>query len=244
MDSRILIVDDDPASCALMKEVLVHATGVEVLAMTDSRAAVGHLVKEKFMVILLDFRMPSPDGPELARLARKAGLNQMTPIIMVSDDQSTSAISEGFAAGAHFFLYKPIDKMRLLRLVRAMHGAVEHERRRFRRVPLRTRVRLQFDHEEVEAETIDVSLNGMLVRTPNTIPAASQVRVSLYTPNQAGMPITGSGAVVRALSDNRFGIQLNRLAPIESSRLQEFLLPMILNNNEGDAAAASTLARA
>ena len=243
MDSRILIVDDDPASCALMKEVLVHATGVEVRAMTDSRAAVGHLAKEKFMVILLDFRMPSPDGPELARLIRKAGLNQMTPIIMVSDDQSTSAISEGFAAGAHFFLYKPIDKTRLLRLVRAMHGAVEHERRRFRRVPLRTRVKLQFDHEEVEAETIDVSLNGMLVRTPNTIPA-SPVRVSLYAPNQAGMPITGSGAVVRALSDNRFGIQLNRLAPIESSRLQEFLLPMILNNNEGDAAPASTFARA
>jgi len=243
MDSRILIVDDDPASCAFMKEVLVHATGVEVLAMTDSRAALGHLAKEKFIVILVDFCMPSPDGPEIARTARKAGLNQMTPIIMVSDDQSTSAISEGFAAGAHFFLYKPVDKTRLLRLVRAMHGAVEHERRRFRRVPLRTRVRLQFDHEEVEGETIDVSLNGMLVRTPNTIPALSSVRVSLYAPNQGGMPITGSGSVVRTLSDNRFGIQLNRLAPIESSRLQEFLLPMILNN-EAEVAAASTFARA
>jgi hypothetical protein len=49
--------------------------------------------------------------------------------------------------------------------------------------------------------------------------------------------------VVRVLSDNRFGIQLNRLAPIESSRLQEFFLPMILNN-EGDMAATPTFARA
>ena len=242
MDSRILIVDDDPASCAFMKEVLVHATGMEVLAMTDSRAALAQLAKEKFMVILVDFQMPSPDGPEMARIARKAGVNQMTPIIMLSDDQSTSAISEGFAAGAHFFLYKPVDKTRLLRLVRAMHGAVEHERRRFRRVPLRTRVCLQFDHEEVEGETIDVSLNGMLVRADHTIPAMSPVRVSLYAPGQAGMPITGSGSVVRALSGNRLGIQLNRLAPIESSRLQEFLLPMILNS-EGDTAAVSTFAR-
>ncbi|HEY6466364.1 MAG TPA: response regulator [Candidatus Acidoferrales bacterium] len=241
MDSRILIVDDDAASCAFMKDVLIQATGTEVLALTESRAASTCLTKEKFMVILLDFQMPSPDGPELARLARKSGMNQMTPIIMVSDDQSTSAISQGFAAGAHFFLYKPVDKARLLRLVRAMHGAVEHEKRRFRRVPLQTRVRLQFDHEEFDGETIDVSLNGMLVHTLKTIPTASAVRVSLYATNQ-GMPITGSGAVVRALSGNRFGIQLNRLAPIESSRLQEFLLPMILK--EDNPAIAPVVARA
>jgi hypothetical protein len=166
-------------------------------------------------------------------------MNQMTPIIMVSDDQSTSAISKGFAAGAHFFLYKPVDKARLLRLVRAMHGAVEHEKRRFRRVPLQTRVRLQFDHAEHEGETIDVSLNGMLVHTPKTLPAAP-VRVSLFPPKRA-MPITGSGAVVRALRGNRFGIQLNRLTPIESSRLQEFLLPMILK--EDNPASAPAMAR-
>jgi DNA-binding response OmpR family regulator len=230
MDSRILVVDDDTALCALMRDVLVQATGTDVLALSDSRAASAHLAKEKFTVILLDFAMPSPDGPELTRLIRKAGVNQMTPVIMVSDDQSTSAISQGFAAGAHFFLYKPIDKSRLLRLVRAMQGAVEHERRRFRRVPLKARVRLQFDHEEIDGETIDLSLNGMLVHAFRPIPAATPVRVSLYAPNQGGMPITGSGSVVRTLSGNRIGIQLNRLVPTESSRLQEFLLPMILSD--------------
>jgi DNA-binding response OmpR family regulator len=232
MDARILIVDDEPASCDFMKEILVQATGMGVLALTDSRAAPTHLAKEKFVVILLDYQMPSPDGPELARITRNSGLNQMTPIIMVSEDQSTTAISHGFAAGAHFFLYKPVDKARLLRLIRAMQGAVEHERRRFRRVPLHTRVRLQLDHTEIEGETIDVSLNGMLVRLPEAIPMASTVRVSLYAPNSGGMPITGSGSVVRMLSGNRCGIQLNRLAPIESSRLQEFLLPMIMNEGK------------
>jgi hypothetical protein len=174
---------------------------------------------------------------------RKSGVNQMTPIIMVSDDQSTAAISHGFAAGAHFFLYKPVDKTRLLRLVRAVHGAVEHEKRRFRRVPLQTRVKLQFDHAELEGETIDVSLNGMLVRVPGPIPAASPVRVSLYAPNNIEMPITGSGSVVRILTGNRFGIQLNRLAPIESSRPQEFLLPMIPKDKGASSAAALAAAR-
>jgi DNA-binding response OmpR family regulator len=230
MDARILIVDDDVSSCDLMKEVLLHATGMDVLALTDSHAASVQIGSEKFSVMVLDYQMPSPDGLDLARQAHKSGLNQMTPIIMISEDQSTAAISHGFAAGAHFFLYKPVDKTRLLRLIRATQGAIEHERRRFRRVPLEARVRLQFDEAEVEGITIDVSLNGMLVRIPGpaTIPSAPSVRVSLHPPNNGQMPITGSGSIVRHLGADRVGIHLNRLAPIENSRLQEFLLPMIL----------------
>jgi DNA-binding response OmpR family regulator len=201
MESRALVVDDDSSSCEFMKEVLVQATGMGVLAVADSRAAAAHLSKEKFGVILLDYEMPTLDGPDLARIARKSGFNQMTPIIMVSDDQSTSAISEGFAAGAQFFLYKPIDKSRLLRLIRATHGAVEHERRRFRRVPVQTRVTLQFDKSEMEGETIDLSLNGMLVKMPGSalIPGDTSVRVSLYAPNAVNAaPITGSGSAPSA----------------------------------------------
>jgi DNA-binding response OmpR family regulator len=242
MDARILVVDDDRTSCEMMRDVLVQTTGTAVLAFTDSRAAAACLAKEKFGVILLDYQMPTPDGTELARMARRAGLNQMTPIIMVSDDQSTSAISHGFAAGAQFFLYKPLDKSRLLRLIRAMHGAVEHERRRFRRVPLHTRVRVQFDSEEVEGQTIDLSLNGMMVQLPGKVPPLSPVRVSIYDPNDGGPPITASGSIVRVLGENCLGIHLNRLAPSENSRLQELLLPMILR--EESAVVPSAGARA
>jgi len=49
MDSRILIIDDDAASCAFMKDVLIQATGSEVLALTESRAASTCIAKEKFM---------------------------------------------------------------------------------------------------------------------------------------------------------------------------------------------------
>jgi CheY-like chemotaxis protein len=66
MDPRILIVDDDASSCDLVKEVLVHATGMEVVALKDSKAASACLAKERFGVILLDYQMPSPDGAELA----------------------------------------------------------------------------------------------------------------------------------------------------------------------------------
>ena len=231
MDARILVVDDDRVSCELMRDVLHQATGTPVLAFTDGRAAAGLIAREKFSVMLLDYQMPSPDGIELTRLARRAGMNQMTPIILVSDDQSTSAISNGFAAGAQFFLYKPVDKTRLLRLIRAMHGSMEQERRRFRRVALRARVRLQYESTEFEGETLDVSLDGMLVHTAARIPRMAVVRVSLYQQRSGNLPITGSGQVVRVLEQDCLGIHLNRLAPTESSRMQELLLPMILNED-------------
>jgi len=235
MDSpkRALIVDDDPAVCEIVQSVL-SSTGMEVLALTGTRAA-ALLRDEKFSVLLFDLRMLPPDGLDLARQARRSGFNQMTPIILLSDDQSTAAVSEGFAAGASFFLYKPIDKGRLLKLVRATQGAIEHERRRFRRVAVQSKVRLSFDNGDIEGETIDVSLNGMLVQAPGQVPTGSTVRVRLHLSPDA-KPIVGSGFVMRTLADNRMGIQLNQLSVAESGRLQEFLLPLILR--EGPEAQA------
>jgi DNA-binding response OmpR family regulator len=230
MQSRALVVDDEPAVCGLIQSVLIGA-GLDCLGLTRSTEAGEHLRREKFAVALFDFRMPSPDGLELVRQARGPGINQMTPIILMSDDQNTSATAQGFAAGASFFLYKPIDKTRLLALVRATQGVIEHERRRFRRVPFQTRVRVGFDKEEWDCETIDVSLNGMLIKAPVSLPPGSSVRVRLYLAPQA-KPIVGHGSVVRLLSGNRMGIQLNHLTVAESARLQDFLLPLILREGE------------
>jgi CheY-like chemotaxis protein len=153
----------------------------------------------------------------------------MTPIIFISDDQSVAAVSEGFAAGASLFLYKPIDKARLLRLVRSSHGAIEHERRRFSRVDIRCNVRIGLEKEEWDCETIDLSLNGMLIQSSRSVPVGSCVRMSLeLSPN--GKPIVGSGYVVRVIGGNRLGVQLSRLPAAESGRLREFLLPLILRN--------------
>ena len=107
-EKRALVVDDDPAACELIRDVLSGA-GLQVAAQANGEAALELLRTEKFAVLLFDLRMPQPDGIALARLARAPGLNKMTPIILLSDDQSTAAVSEGFAAGASFFLYKPID---------------------------------------------------------------------------------------------------------------------------------------
>ena len=226
MQRRTLVVDDEAADCELIHEVL-SSTGIDTLTLSSSAEAEPYIRDEKFSALPFDLRMPPPDGLELTRKARSPGINQTTPIILVSDDQSTAAVSQGFAAGASFFLYKPIDKARLLKLVRATQGAIEHERRRFRRVSLQSKVRIDSEKGEWEGETIDVSLNGLLVKGSRSLPAGSPVHVSLYLASET-RPVVGFGSVVRVLGGNRMGIQLNRLTMTESGRLQDFLLPLIL----------------
>ncbi len=225
MQRRALVVDEEQAACELIQKVL-YAVGVDALTLTRSVEATNFLEEGKFDMVFFGLHMESPDGIELSREMRRTGSNQKTPIIMLSDDQRPSAMSQGFAAGASFFLYKPIDKERLLKLVRATQGRMDHERRQTRRVPLQSKVKLKFGFEEIVCETVDVSMQGMLVKSPRTFSVGSPVQFSMEL-TQKMKPIVGAGSVVRILGGDQMGIHLDRLPVGESERLQEYLLPMI-----------------
>jgi CheY-like chemotaxis protein len=225
MQKRAIIVDDEAASCELIEKVL-HTIGIDSLILNRSAEAPSILREGKFAVAFFGLRMNSPDGAELTRQIRDSGFNRMTPVVMLSDDQRPHAMSVGFEAGASFFLYKPIDKERLLRLMRATQGAMEHERRRTRRIAMKSAVRLHIGSHFMEGETVDISMEGLLVKTGQPIPVGSSVGVSLQL-SRGTRPVIGTGRVVRVMNGNQIGIHLGRLEMGESQRLQDFLLPLI-----------------
>jgi CheY-like chemotaxis protein len=225
MQKQVLIVDDDESVCQMVGKVLTSA-GMEPLALTSSLQAIDLLNQEKFDMAFFDLHMPAPDGMELSRHLRLSRWNRTTPIILISDDQRPSAMSVGFEAGANFFLYKPIDKERLLKLIRCTQGTIDYGRRRTRRVALQSKVKLNSGGDVVEGETIDVSLCGILVKAGRTLARGTPVRVSLELAPQM-KPVVAVGSVVRVLDGNLMGIQLDQLSVQESERLQEFLLPLL-----------------
>ena len=225
MQRRALIINDERATSEMIARLL-YTAGIEALSVTRNSDVFGFLQEGKFDVIFMDFHLAAPNDAELVRGIRAAGPNRAIPIILFSDDTSPSALAHGFEAGANFFLYKPIDQRSLLRLVRAAQGAMDHERRRTRRIPVRSRVLLQTGSQELEGETIDVSLTGLKVKMPTSLPVGSEVRLSLY-PAAASRPITGAGSVVRLAGPGQMGILLKQFSPIDSQRLEEFLLPLI-----------------
>lgn len=225
MDKRALIVDDEPATCQLIERVLGSA-GMNSLSVTRSAEASHILQHGKFAMVFLDDQMPFPDGPELTRQMRDSNRNRITPIVMISDDKRPAAMARGFQAGASFFMYKPLDRDRLLMIVRATQGAIEHEHRRTRRVPVKSRVLLKFGGQVIEAESVDVSMEGVLVKAQRVVPVGSSVDIQLQLTKAMG-PIVGVGSVVRVAAANHMGIHLGRLGLPESQKLQDFLLPLI-----------------
>jgi len=209
---------------AFIKETL-GAADIEQVTLATSAEAPAQFQEEKFDVILVDLCAPPMDGTKLVQAIRLSGFNRKTPVIMISDDPRPAALSEGFNAGASFFVYKPIDRAHLMRLILVTQGTIEQEKRRFRRVRVRAKAQIKCGDKSVEGETIDISLNGALVRASNAFPVGSGVEVSLYL--LAGSPpVTGLGSIMRVTEDNQMGIQLEQLPVTESGRLEEYLLPL------------------
>ena len=226
MPVRILVVDDDPLAAELICEIL-RSAGMDASFLTSSIEAAERLKREKYHAVFLDMRMPAPDGAELARQVRASRVNASTVIVMITGEQDRTVMGRAFEAGVEFFLFKPVERNKLLKLIRATEGSIERERRRFTRVRLRRRVLMETGSDRLEGTTLDLSLGGALVQSNRAFPSSALVTVSLEL--EAGTPPMRSGArVIRTVGTDCIGIQFVNLGPKESIRLQQFLLPLIL----------------
>jgi DNA-binding response OmpR family regulator len=226
---HVLVVDDDKSECQLLQRTL-NAAEIQAITLTDSREAIEIARKQPFDAIFVDVNMPPPDGMEVTRQIRSAGTNQKTTVIMITGQEDPSMVSRGFQAGINFFLYKPIVKDRLLNLVRVTNSANRVEKRRFHRVPVRQKVKVRFNLETLEGHTIDLSLNGMLVRTPKTFAPEAHVRIQLEL-SEGKDPLALTGIIVRVPTADSMGIRFENVGIAESKRLQDFLLPLMIKSD-------------
>lgn len=222
---RALILDDQPETCDLLARTLQSA-GIEALAPHNGADVASFVNEGEFDVIFLDLHSSKVDGLSLLQQIRNANPSQLTPVVLLSDDQRPSALSVAFDAGASFFLYKPIDKDRVLKLLRAAQGALEYKHRQTRRIAVHTPATVRCGAEILDGETLNMSLTGVMLRLPHAIPVGSSVNLSLQLA-PAGRPVLSSGLVARIDTGNRVAIRFQKLSVQESMRLQEFLLPMI-----------------
>lgn len=110
-DLSLLVAEDDPVNALIARKCLENL-GIDVTLVTDGDAAAQALATQCYDAALLDQRMPGRDGPEVARLARAAGLT--LPLIALTANASESDRRLCFEAGMDEFLAKPLDPDRLL----------------------------------------------------------------------------------------------------------------------------------
>ena len=118
--SCVLIVEDDPVARELLAELL-ELNAIECLTASNEEQALALLASEAINLMITDLRMLPHDGLHLIRKVRES--DQATlPIIIMSGDASVRDAIDAMHLHLVDFLLKPIDTVKLLKLIRKELG--------------------------------------------------------------------------------------------------------------------------
>ncbi len=109
-DAKLLVVDDNIVNLKVVGELLKR-TQIQIDTVTGGREAVGVCEKKKYDLILMDHRMPDPDGIATLHLIREdvRGKNTATPVIVLTANAFAGLKDKYLAEGFVDYLTKPID---------------------------------------------------------------------------------------------------------------------------------------
>ncbi|MGB0748046.1 MAG: response regulator transcription factor [Magnetospiraceae bacterium] len=114
---NILLVDDDDALRATLREQLeLHEDFTTTFAVNGTEA-LDCIKKDNFDVVILDVGLPDIDGREVCRLMRRHGMK--APIIMLTGADTDADTILGLDAGANDYVTKPFRLGVLLARLRA-----------------------------------------------------------------------------------------------------------------------------
>lgn len=116
MRARILMVEDDPAVLASVRQRL-DFEGYEVHAAADGHEAVRRFDETEPDLVLLDVMLPGLDGLQVAERLRE---QSDVPILMLTARDGVRDRVAGFERGADDYLVKPFAIEELLARIRAL----------------------------------------------------------------------------------------------------------------------------
>lgn len=132
METKILVVDDDPA-IAEMLTIVLQGEGFRTVVVGDGVEAVKAAEEHNPDLILLDVMLPGMNGIDVCKAIRETST---VPIVMLTARTDTVDVVLGLESGADDYVHKPFKPKELVARVRA----------RLRRTP-----------EEAPTETIEVA---------------------------------------------------------------------------------------
>src|SRR5260370_42674132 len=139
---KILVIDDDRMTVALLEQLLQRNGYTCVLEITDSRNALDTCTNFDPDLILLDLIMPEVDGFAVLEALRSDVSESLLPIVVLTADITEEAKARALEAGATDFLVKPVSQTEaLLRIRNLLETRLHHLVLENQRAPLEESVR-------------------------------------------------------------------------------------------------------
>ncbi len=117
-DKTVLLVDDDIRNVFALSSILEEKE-IKILVAKDGKDALACLDKNPHVdLVLMDIMMPEMDGYEATREIRKQARFKKLPVIALTAKAMKGDRAKCIEAGASDYIAKPIDKERLLSVLR------------------------------------------------------------------------------------------------------------------------------
>jgi len=150
----------DPGTLRVFRRAL-DDLGITVEAAATAESALQFLDRNKFDAVIVDCDDVA-GGPEVLAGLKQAPSNKRAVVIAVINGATT--MRGAFEMGAHFTLDKPVSLERALRSLRAAHGFMVTEQRRYFRHAVETEASLSFGVvKQLPCKVTNISDGGMAV---------------------------------------------------------------------------------
>ena len=121
--ARILVVDDSSLVRLYYRWTLEKA-GFEVEQAINGIEAMERALSQPFDLVIVDINMPRMDGFTFVRALRRIATDVASlPALMISTEAEVQDVAAARAAGANFYLVKPVSEAELVRHVCVLTGA-------------------------------------------------------------------------------------------------------------------------
>jgi two-component system chemotaxis response regulator CheY len=118
---RILVVDDAVTVRLYCRQVLESA-GYVVIEAINGLDGLERLLVTPADLLLVDINMPKMDGYSMLHQLRRTPELRDLPAVMVSTEEKPEDAERAFAAGANFYMAKPIRPDPLVAVIRLVLG--------------------------------------------------------------------------------------------------------------------------
>jgi DNA-binding response OmpR family regulator len=217
MLQALLLSRDQDVVRTMRRAFETVAVGVSVVTASDQ--ALDSVNKQKFDAVLVDID-DVHDGVNVIPRLRAGKSNQRSIVFAITN--GITSVKAAFEMGSNFVLDKPVSFERAARSLRAAHGLILRERRRYFRVPISVSAEVSFGNFNVHGSVTNISEGGLSLKLERHAGAQGGVTIRLTLPRTTRI-LELKGEFIAANRSANLGVKFHNLPPEIRTQLDRWL---------------------